>query len=388
MKVLFITYHYLSGNGGGQFASRAFINAFSEISDELMLIYPDNGEDIKDNLDNRIIFHPIRSKKSVFIKAINLLFGKLHKIDFNILKNEILDKHIFNLIVFYTCMMGDLTQKIKHLGYKTLTIHHNVQTDYYKDNKKSFLFNALGCFGYWVKKNEYYALRFSDVNLTLTESDAVKLSTIYKLSPSIIIINIGCFEFSTNKNQNLNENTTIGQLCFIITGNLSAIQTENSLIPFIKTYYPIIQNDFPEHLLIIAGKDPSNNLSKLLSNYPQIQLIPNPEKIIDIIVRGTIYICPISLGSGIKLRVMDGLKSGLPVLTHITSERGYEELKKLGYIFSYYDTVSFRIALSKSIQTATELKKSELITSYINQFSFDAGVKRLKIILKEYGLNF
>ena len=40
MKVLFVTYHYLHGHGGGIFASRGFINAFAALSDEMTLLYP------------------------------------------------------------------------------------------------------------------------------------------------------------------------------------------------------------------------------------------------------------------------------------------------------------------------------------------------------------
>lgn len=40
MRILYITHHYLSDNGGGTFASRAYINAFAEIADEMTLLYP------------------------------------------------------------------------------------------------------------------------------------------------------------------------------------------------------------------------------------------------------------------------------------------------------------------------------------------------------------
>ena len=41
MNVLFITHHYLHGNGGGVFASRAYINVIAEIADHVTLLYPD-----------------------------------------------------------------------------------------------------------------------------------------------------------------------------------------------------------------------------------------------------------------------------------------------------------------------------------------------------------
>ena len=53
-------------------------------------------------------------------------------------------------------------------------------------------------------------------------------------------------------------------------------------------------------------------------------MIPNPESIDDIITDSDIYLCPTRLGGGIKLRVMDGLRLGIPVITHSCSARGYD----------------------------------------------------------------
>ena len=49
MKLLFITHHYLSGVGGGAFATKAFINALAEIFPNCVtLLFP-----IK-NIDDKI----------------------------------------------------------------------------------------------------------------------------------------------------------------------------------------------------------------------------------------------------------------------------------------------------------------------------------------------
>ena len=54
MRVLFITHHFLNENGGGSFASRAFINAFAEISDQIILLYPENGKSIEEFVSSKV----------------------------------------------------------------------------------------------------------------------------------------------------------------------------------------------------------------------------------------------------------------------------------------------------------------------------------------------
>lgn len=381
MKILFITYNYLDGNGGGVFASRAFINAFAEIANEITLVFPDNSFDIKKELNKKIEYFGISNKKSIVTKVIRLLRGKIHKFDFKTLKKSILDKRKFDLIVFDTCMMGDLTKKMKSLGYKTITIHHNVQIDYYKDNNRSLLLHVLGLFGYWLKRNEKYALLYSDINLTLTQSDAQNLPLRYNILQSVKIQCIGCFEYKTYQLPKVDINTS-DRITFIITGNLGSVQSNESLIPFLKIYLPVMRSVSESFKLIIAGQNPSKPLSDLCKRFDSIELIPNPVDMYPIISRADIYICPTFLGSGIKLRVMDGLKMGLPIITHTCSARGYEMFQTAGCLFSYSDIVTFRSALKQGLELNKDINRKKIIDLYQKNFSFSSGVERIREILE------
>jgi hypothetical protein len=72
MKVIIITNHYLNNNGGGSFASRAYINAFAELSSKCILIYPDNGIDIKNYISSKCIIYGISYNKPKIKKLIDI----------------------------------------------------------------------------------------------------------------------------------------------------------------------------------------------------------------------------------------------------------------------------------------------------------------------------
>lgn len=380
MKVLFITYHYLDGNGGGVYASRAFINAFASISKEIVLIYPDNGNDVRSELNKKIKYYGFLNKRFLIIKILRILFGKIHKYDFYTINKFLMSQEKFDLIVFDTGMMGDLAKKINKFGKKIITIHHNVQIDYFNDNKPSLLRGGFGLFRYWLKRNEKLALLNSNLNLTLTNSDAHNLVERYQ-TPFIKIKSIGCFEYKEYKTPKLKINEHY-QLTFIITGNLGAIQTENSLIPFLKIYYPIMQNSLGDFRLIIAGKDPSKTLSALCERLDLVELIPNPIDMYSLISKADIYICPTLLGSGIKLRVMDGLKMGLPILAHANSVRGYEKFEEVGFLFSYSELSSFSVALKNIIELNKNENQKKIVHLFQKNFSFNSGTERIKKIIE------
>lgn len=382
MNVLVLTHHYLKGVGGGVFASRAYINALSCLFGKVTLLCPAKTEDdihsyqINDNV--RII--PIIDKLSILHKIFNYCIGRISRY-YNVLES-ILETTNFDLVVFDNSKASsgliDIAHKYVH---NVITIHHNYEYDYVKDNVSGIIKPLLL---YWTRRYEYQAIVKSDLNLTLTEYDKKIFYTKYHLGSHIKIINTGSFEY----NQSINKKSIPGsskvtgiKKKFLITGNLSAKQTYDSLISWLSTYFPILQNECPDYSLTIAGKKPSNDLIDMCRSLG-ITLIPSPITMVDILGEAEIYICPISKGGGIKLRVMDGLKVGLPIVCHEVSARGYEQFVSKGYILSYYDLSSFEVSIKEVL--AKSYDKNEIVLEYNKYFSFESGVNRLKEVLSEF----
>ena len=166
---------------------------------------------------------------------------------------------------------------------------------------------------------------------------------------------------------------------FVITGNLSAMQTEHSLLKWLKDYYPILKDCFPSSSLTIAGKNPSQAIQKQCSNLG-IRLISSPESMDDVLQDADFYICPTEWGGGLKLRVMDGLRWGLPVVTHKVSARGYDLFEEKGILLSYSNKIEFKNALLTFSEM--NIDKQKVIDMYQNIFSFAAGVKRGKFSIE------
>lgn len=378
MKTLFICYSYLTGNGGGIYASRAYINAFSEISETTTLIYPTSKiESIEGVNTDKITLFPVEDKRNKLIKGLSLLFGGINR--FKNLPEEFFDAKSYDIVVFNnsTCSFK-LIKKFNDKGIKTITIHHNYQIDYVKGDSAFYLRCPLL---FWTKKFEGTSARHSYLNLTLTYYDAEKIKTAYHSHAPFE--NIGIFEPS-NRSQNTGALTTAhNKNHFVITGGLSDIQTEKSIISWIKVYYPLLKKIIPDAELTIAGKSPSDRLSKCI-HLNNINLIPSPNDMNTILSDANYYICPIDRGSGLKLRNMDGLRHGMLVLTHSVSLRGYESLEKLGYVFAYNSPDSFVTSLKQMLESKKE--KKDIMNYYNNNFSFDSGVKRLKRIFHKYNL--
>lgn len=372
MKVLIVTLHYLNGVGGGVFASRAFINAFAALYPGCVsLLYPCTPDYPAEGIDHEVRMLPYSNTKSKFAKARDLFMG--HTSLYEKVFPDVLAKVRPDLVVFDNSRCSfRLIDLAKRARAKVVTIHHNCEMEYNRDNSSKLLKPILL---YWTKRYEEEAVNKSDLNLTLTSADEQLLRDKYAPSRCDLRFSVcGTFESTACRLPERKVTTCDSAPKFIITGNLSAKQTVESVVPWINMYFPILQEEFPGCELTLAGKDPDKAIRALAAERG-IKIVANPVSMDPLLEAADFYICPTALGGGLKLRVMDGLKFGLPVLCHKVSARGYEAFEQSDCLFSYSNTDSFRRACGKL--KSHICKPDEVRAAYTKQFSFHSGCARI-----------
>lgn len=371
MKTLFITFSYLTGNGGGIYASRTHINLFSHLSEEITLMYPSLcGEEPEGIYGNKMHLVPIIDKRTRIRKFVDLCFGKIHRF---FLDKTFFDPQKFDTVVFDSSVVSAcLIKNFRKVGIKTITIHHNYQIEYLKGDCPWYLLPQSLL---WTWVYEKQAVNNSDLNLTLTTQDVELLKIHYSKSAKFEVL--GVFEYRPRSIETVDDCERGHR--YVITGGLGSVQTETSILRWLKEYYPILKREDPEMTLTIAGSNPSVFLITAIKN-EGIKIIPSPNEMRPILEHSDYYICPIDCGGGLKLRNMDGLKYGLPVLTHIVSARGYEKMQDNGLVISYYDSDSFE----KGLRQLLKIKESraDIQKAYWQLYQFDEGVRKLESILR------
>lgn len=372
MRVLFIEYSFLKGNGGGIYAARAHINMFARLSSFMTLVYPSNSKDDIDGIcvNNIAEIYPIKDSRSFFGKVIDGFAGWFCR--YSQLSQSLFDAKKYDVVVFDNSMASAyLIDLAKDRGLKVVTIHHNYQVEYFKGDGNPFT-KPLDIF--WTKRHEGKSVRLSDLNIVLTPQDAELLSNHYSKETHFGVL--GVCEYEHLKEENLPNH--IRGHNYLITGGLSSRQNEISIIRWIERYYPILLSIDPLAKLTIAGRRPSAKLASIINSHG-ITLIDSPLDMWPILLDSDFYICPVDCGGGLKLKIMDGLKAGMPIITHSVSARGYENMKENGVLFDYSDERSFVNAVSKAIQCTKSNR--EVYSLYRSVFSFEQGLNRLKHLL-------
>lgn len=191
MRVLFVTYHYLHGYGGGVFASRGFINAAAELYDDVTLLCPVSKGRSPEHINPKVRIVGIEDTRSALKKGLDLAAGCPHR--FAKAFPELLSGEKFDMIVFdtsYVCW--GLIDLARSHSKDVVTIHHNWQYEYEKDNARGFL-RPLRLRA--ILKCEKEALHKSTLNITLTEQDRQSLFREYDPEKTCRIVVCPPFEY-------------------------------------------------------------------------------------------------------------------------------------------------------------------------------------------------
>lgn len=378
-KILFVTRHNPYVRSGGGLATKAFINAFSKLyPNKVDLVLADNCSiDDSIKVNNIIKVKPRNTINRVF----SLFTGKLHR--FTPKVKELIDNEEYELCVFDgSIVAGSLIKYTKIKNIKSITIHHNYEPQYHLDNKSIESFK--GYLSYFIKKNEKCAYLHSDLNLFLTQYDLNLFIIKYgKSDGKSKMIGIFEYESSYKPQTKIHQNNIIkNKYRLVISGSLNSYQTEHGIISFYSKYWNLLSKNLDNFNLTITGRNPSSQIYNTIGKNTNVSIIPNPINIEEIILTNNIFFCPTCIGSGLKLRVMDGLRIGLPILVHEVSARGYDYYFDKPWFQIYSDEESFVKAIQNIKNILPNINNETITKEYLKFFSFESGLNRLESYLK------
>lgn len=377
MRILYVLKHNPWGIGGGCYACRNYLQLFSTMFADYKIDACICEEYLKNaNVSEypNVSFIPVkqRSKLSKVLTPIN---GQLHRHYHKAV--QLMKENKYDICIFdENGIAGSLVKEGHKHGMKTIVINHNCQYEYSRDNMTSLLEKLLIL--PVVVRCERKSYKLCDYNIFLTEEDQIIFENRYGRSNTKGIVG-GCFypkDFDLSSNQEIKPFRK-EHLKMVISGTMGNVQNMDGINYFLDDLLPCV----PESIqIVLAGKNPPASLiEKVMTMEPRVTLIPNP-KDIDTIVRDCdIFLCPARLGGGMKLRVMDGFRNGLPVLAHAVSARGYRQFEKDGIMAEFNNSAQFAIELSKLLKKITngDITKQGIIEKSSDCFSFANVLNRM-----------
>jgi len=266
-----------------------------------------------------------RSKLSKYLLLLKSLFTtKPYTVNWNIsrqmgeLVNNVTLEFKPDLIHYDTIGFTEYYNKT-FKGPQTLN-HHNIESAmmYRRYEKETNIFKRLYFYQEAIKIRNYekkYCGLF-EVNLTVSEDDESTLrKNIGTKDIEIIPNGVDTNYFYTKKNN-------IQTKSMIFAGGMGWYPNRDAMIYFAKEIWPLLKEQYNDIKMTVIGRKPPESLLKLSSldkNFSVTGFVDDVRPYLD---NALIYVCPIRDGGGTRLKILDALSMGKPIVATSTAVEG------------------------------------------------------------------
>jgi polysaccharide biosynthesis protein PslH len=101
----------------------------------------------------------------------------------------------------------------------------------------------------------------------------------------------------------------------VFTGSMDWMPNEDGIFYFVKKILPQIQRNIPNTFLLVVGRRPSERLLQLARTTEGVQIVGMVEDIRPYLQRGSVYIVPLRVGSGTRLKIFEAMAMGKAVVS-------------------------------------------------------------------------
>jgi sugar transferase (PEP-CTERM/EpsH1 system associated) len=108
----------------------------------------------------------------------------------------------------------------------------------------------------------------------------------------------------------------------VFTGSMDWLPNDDAMAWFITDIFPLIRAEEPHTSLVIVGRKPTPRIEKLVNASPDIVLTGWVDDIRDYIAESAVYIVPIRIGGGTRIKIYEALAMGKALVSTTVGAEG------------------------------------------------------------------
>jgi sugar transferase (PEP-CTERM/EpsH1 system associated) len=108
----------------------------------------------------------------------------------------------------------------------------------------------------------------------------------------------------------------------VFTGSMDYMPNEDGICYFVEEILPRIRDQVPNTSLLVVGRRPTPRLLKLAAATPGVEVTGGVEDIRPFVRRAAVYIVPLRVGSGTRLKIFEAMAMGKAVVSTTVGAEG------------------------------------------------------------------
>lgn len=146
--------------------------------------------------------------------------------------------------------------------------------------------------------------------LVCSEVDRLHLRKLCSSADAVVIPNGVDLDYFSPLDKSSKERDTI-----LFIGSMDYEPCDRAMRYFCSEVLPLIWRRRPNVKLIVVGRNPSPSLRALTSHEPRIELTGRVPDVRQVAKRAAAFIVPLLSGSGTRLKILEAMAMGLPIVT-------------------------------------------------------------------------
>ena len=230
-------------------------------------------------------------------------FKALHKLDIN----------KFDLVHIDTV---GLYQYFKYIDVTKVLNHHNIESSMLLRRSKNSSM-LLGLYykyqGVILRRYEKKAIQSCKLNIVCSELDVQRLQRLDVKAVEVVENGVD-LEYFTRKVGYSAIQPDVIKMIFI--GGLGWYPNKKAMVFFAKEIWPRVERELPNITMTVIGRGSLKVLDDLSRAGSKIEHLGFIDDIRKYMEDATIYVCPIYDGGGTKLKMLDAMAMGIPIVAH------------------------------------------------------------------------
>lgn len=101
----------------------------------------------------------------------------------------------------------------------------------------------------------------------------------------------------------------------VFTGSMDWIPNEDAVRFYVEQILPRVRQALPDATLVVVGRNPSPGLLALAAREPGVIVVGRVEDVRPYMERASLYVVPLRIGGGTRLKIFEAMAMGLPVVS-------------------------------------------------------------------------
>jgi len=327
VKILFLCHKMpFPSNDGGAIATLNMIKGFENCGDDVTVLAMQTHKhsfpieklpfDIKTGINwNQIL---VNTKLNPLKALINLVFSnkpynavRFESKAFTEKLTELLLSQTFDIIQLEGLYLGSYINVVRKFSKAKIVLRaHNIEHEIWQrlaqNETSSFKKMYLQLLANRVKNLEFQALNKIDLLVPITQRDAEVFNLIDASRVWVSSTGIEVEKFKHTKPKNLKSLFYIGALDWL--------PNQESIKWFLENVWTVLNIDFPDWNFVIAGRNAPKKFVDELKKY-NVNYLGEVESAIEFIDTYNIMVVPLHSGSGMRIKIIEGMARGKCIVT-------------------------------------------------------------------------